>query len=542
MKRLSILMAAVGASLLAASALGFVSQEPPGNTFRWSLTVDIDYVDPALSYYAPTWALTYATRAQLYNYPDAPAPRGSRLIPEVAASFPAISKDGRIYTFRLKKTFRLSNGRPVTAESFARAFFRVAHGRMGSWGFPYMADIVGAQAFHRGERASLTGIRVLGPQTLQIRLKKASGDLLARLAMPFFAAVPEGLAINPEGVRPPIPSAGPYFIREWTRNRRVILERNRFYRGPRPHRVNRIEVGIGLPLETIKLNIDRGATDVGDIPPAAHAELGRRYGVKRQSPGRYFVNSTTRLIYLAFNHDRELFGGPGPPGNVGLKKAVNFAIDRRQLMLQFGTYGGVVSDQLLPPTMPGFRDWKLYPRRPNLERARRFAAGNLRNAKGFFYCSNRSPQPRMCQSVQAQLRNIGMDMDVQHLVTRQPPFNRRGEAFDMTIVIAGLGTDFLDPAPWFDRVDGATIRPSDNVNLSYFSDPTFNRRIRLARRLQGERRYAAFAALDRDVVRDAAPIAPIGYLNDRHYVSARVGCYHHHPVFGWDFPAICLRR
>jgi hypothetical protein len=91
-------------------------------------------------------------------------------------------------------------------------------------------------------------------------------------------------------------------------------------------------------------------------------------------------------------------------------------------------------------------------------------------------------------------------------------------------------------------VDGAAIRPRDNVNLAFFSDPRFNGRIELARRLQGDRRYAAFAALDRDVMRDAAPIAPIGYLNDGHYVSSRVGCYHHHPVYGWNFGAICLRR
>ena len=542
-KALSFVAFTVGCGLLAASALGSVSQAPPPNTFRWSLSVDIDDVDPALASYEPTWALTYATGAKLFNYPDAPAPRGSQLVPEIAAGFPRISRDGRTYTFHLKKTYRFSDGAPVTARNFKSALYRVAHPRMSSPGYEFISDIVGAKAFNRRQTRSLSGIRTVGAHTLRIQLKKPRGDLLARLAMPFFAAVPTSLEITPYGVRPPIPSAGPYYISEWTQNRRVILERNRFYRGLRPHRVRRILVDIGLPVETIKLNIDRGATDAGDIPPDAHAELGRRYGVRRRSPGRYFVNATNRLVYLAFNHDRGLFGGPTPRGNIALKRAINLAIDRRYLMLRFGAHGGTVTDQLLTPTMAGFRDWELYPRRPKLAQARRMAAGNLRNAKGIFYCGNRAPQPAICQGVVGQLSNIGLDMDIRlfpHAYTWPP--RHRGEEYDMLILVGVLNTGLSDPSVSFDGVHGATIQPRDNVNFSFFSDPTFNRRIELARRLQGDRRYAAFAALDRDVMRAAAPIAPIGYVNDGHYVSSRVGCYHHHPVYGWNFGAICLRR
>ena len=108
--------------------------------------------------------------------------------------------------------------------------------------------------------------------------------------MPFFCGIPANMPVNPDGVSAPVVGSGPYFIKEWTKNRRIVLARNRFYKGPAPHNVNGFTIDIGLPLETIKLNIDRGATDTGDIPPAAHADLGRRYGVKKASPGRYFAN------------------------------------------------------------------------------------------------------------------------------------------------------------------------------------------------------------------------------------------------------------
>ncbi|HEY7706970.1 MAG TPA: ABC transporter substrate-binding protein [Gaiellaceae bacterium] len=547
---LSVAMLLVGAGLLAASAVaGPTSSAAPqasdagkarvGGTLKHSLTVDIDYVDPALWYYVPSWTIAYSTSAMLLNYPHAPAPRGSRLTPEVAQGFPRISRNGLTYTFTLKNTYRLSNGQRVNAQSFANALNRALNRRMSSPAQPFIEDIVGAQAVIAGRAQRASGIVARG-NTLTLRLTKRSPDLLARLAMPFFAAQP-ALPINPEGVRAPVHGAGPYYIREWTQNRRVILERNRFYRGPVRGNVNRIEIDIGLPLETIKLNIDRGATDMGDLPPAAHAELGRRYGVKKQSPGRYFANPAPTILYLAMNHDRRLFGGGGN-GNVRLKKAVNFAIDRQAVLAQGGAYAGVTNDQYMPPTMRGFRNLPIYPRRPNLSQARSLASGQTRGGDGVFYCSNRAPSPARCQVVQANLRNIGLNMDIK-LFPRATQFElagRKGEPFDMTL--EGWHMDYFDPYDFIFLVDGSTIRPANNVNFSYFNSPSFNRKITRAKTLVGVERYRAFSNLDHDLVRNGAPLATYASPNDRHYVSARTGCYHYHPVFTWDYAALCLNR
>jgi ABC-type oligopeptide transport system substrate-binding subunit len=548
---LSVAMLLLGAGLLAASAVagpsGSAAPEASaagkarvGGTLKHSLNRDIDYVDPALWYYVPSWTIAYSTSAMLMNYPHAPAPRGSRLVPEVARGFPRISRNGLVYTFQLKRTFRLSNGQRVTARHFANGINRALNRRMSSPAQPFIEDVVGGAAVVAGRAQRATGIRVLGPYTLQIRMSKRAPDLLARLAMPFFAAT-QNLPINAEGVGAPVHGAGPYFIREWTKNRRVILERNRFYRGPAPHNVNRIEIDIGLPLETIKLNIDRGATDMGDLPPAAHAELGRRYGVKKRSPGRYFANPAPTILYLAMNHDRRLFGG-GPNGNLRLKKAVNFAIDRQAVLAQGGAYAGVTNDQYMPPTMRGFRNVSIYPRRPNLPRARSLASGQTRGGDGIFYCANSAPAPQRCQVVQANLRNIGLNMDIR-LFPRATQFElagRKGEPFDLTL--EGWHMDYFDPYDFIFLMDGTTIRPANNVNFSYFNSPAFNRKIARAKTMVGAGRYRAFSNLDHDLVRNGAPLATYASPNDRHYVSARVGCYHYHPVFTWDYASLCLTR
>jgi ABC-type oligopeptide transport system substrate-binding subunit len=552
---LSVAMLLVGAGLLAASAVagpsgstgstgpqaGESGQARVGGTFRHSLNRDIDYVDPALWYYVPSWAIAYATCSMLMNYPHAPAPRGSRLVPEVAQGFPRISRNGLIYTFQLKRTFRLSNGQPLRAANYAHAINRALNRRMNSPAQPFIEDIAGATAVIEGNAQRASGVRVLGPYTLQIRLARRAPDMLARLAMPFFCGIPANLPINPEGIQAPVVSSGAYRIQEWTKNRRIVLTRNPFYRGPSPRNLNRLEIDIGLPLETIKLNIDRGATDTGDIPPAAHAELGRRYGVKRTSPGRYFANPAPTFLYLAMNHDRRLFGGGGN-GNVRLKQAVNFVIDRRAMLTQRGAYAGVTNDQYLPPTMRGYRNVAIYPPRPNIARARTLAQGQQRGGDGVFYCSNTPPGPQICQIVQANLRNIGLNMDIRQFprATQFQLAGRRGEPFDLTL--EGWHADYMDPYDFLFLVDGTTIRPANNVNFSYFNSAEYNRKIARAKVMTGVARYRAFMNLDHDMVRNAAPLATYATPNDRVYVSSRVGCYHYHPGFTWDYGALCLTR
>ena len=127
MKRLvvSAVMLAVGGGLGAvAYALPEANSPRPaireGGVFRVSMGFEeFDYVDPALAYRVPSWKLLEATCAKLTNYPDKPAPDGLRAVPEVARSY-RVSKNGRVYTFSLRRGYRFSDGTKLDARGFAR--------------------------------------------------------------------------------------------------------------------------------------------------------------------------------------------------------------------------------------------------------------------------------------------------------------------------------------------------------------------------------------------------------------------------------------
>jgi peptide/nickel transport system substrate-binding protein len=549
---LSVAMLAIGAGLLAATATAGSSGSSgaqassgaaqKGGTLRVSLNTDLDYVDPALAYYTVSWSIEYATCSNLMNYPDAPAPRGSRLVPEVAQGSPVISKNGKTYTFTLKKTYRFSNGAKITAASYAAAINRNLNPKMASPAQPFIEDILGAKAVIDGGATKASGVKVLSPYKLQIRLTKRAPDLLSRLAMPFFCAIPANLPINPDGISAPVVGSGPYYIAKWEPKRSITLLRNRFYKGPRPHNVNAVQYDIGLPLTTIRLNIENNTSDYpGDgLPPAAFAELGQKYGVRKGSPGQFFVNPSAAFRYLALNHDRPLFGGSAA-GNVGLKKAVNNAIDRIAMINQRGAYAGVINDQYMPPSMRGFQNAAIYPSRPNVARAKSLANGNTRGGKGVFYCANSGAAPPTCQIVQDNLKAIGLDLEIK-LFPRAVQFTKtgtRGEPFDVSL--EGWHMDYFDPYDFIFLLDGTTIRPANNVNFSYFNSPAYNRKIAAAASLVGQARYRAFGTLDIDLAKNAAPLASYITDNTRILVSKSTGCFAYHPVYELDIPSICKK-
>ena len=167
----------------------------------------LDYIDPALSYTPPGWALLDTTCARLMTYPDKPPPAGYRAVPEVAAAFPKVSRDFKTYTFTLRRGFRFSDGTPVHASAFARAIDRTLAPAMNSPGVVHMRDIVGAADVLAGRRTRARGVVARG-NTLVVRFTRPAPDFPTRTTLPFFCAVPPNLPIDPEGRRA-FPGAGP---------------------------------------------------------------------------------------------------------------------------------------------------------------------------------------------------------------------------------------------------------------------------------------------------------------------------------------------
>jgi len=294
---LSVALLAIGAGMLLAA--GFASPASSnstkagargavGGTLRADLTSDFDFIDPALAYYSHSWQMEYSTTCKLLNFPDKEASAGgTRITPEVATGLPAVSANGRTYTFTLRKTFKFADGTPVTAANFAYALNSDLQPKMSSPSTTFIGDIVGASNVLAGKAASASGIKVLSPTKLSITLTKVAPDFLARITMPFFAAVKTDTPIDPNGIAAPAKgvACGPYYVSDWTQKRTATLSRNTFYKGSRPHNPDQIVYNIGIPTASQELRLISGETDIGGFPPADAGKLRDQYGVNKTHTG-----------------------------------------------------------------------------------------------------------------------------------------------------------------------------------------------------------------------------------------------------------------
>lgn len=509
-----------------------------GGVARLNARYDIDYMDPALAFFPNSWQLLYATCANLLNYPDKPAPAGSQLEPEVAQSLPSRSADGKTYTFTIRKGFRFSppSNQPVTAQTFKYAIERSLNPKLKSPAGGFLGDVVGAKAYMAGKARHIAGITVRGNR-LTIRLVAPAPDLVTRLALPFFCAVPLGTPVDPKGVRT-IPSAGPYFVASYTPKQGVVLKRNPNYTGSRPHRLDRIELTVGVSPKKTAAEIEAGRVDYAlDGPDTTDfARLASRYGsgspAARRGRQQFFLSPQMELNFLTLNTRRPLFD------DARARRAVNYAVDRQALARIGEAYTGVPgqpTDQYLPPSMPGFRDAHIYPFTPDVATARRLLGPGSRVA--VLYTCNQSPCDQLAQVVKTNLAAIGIQVQVKAfpipaLVARM---GRPGEPFDLGV--GGWIADYADPADFlnFLLVDGGGV-------LLPFDDPGYARKAAAAARLTGPRRYLAYGALDADVARNDAPWIAIGNQASHDFFSTRMGCQVFNPVYGMSLAALCIRK
>jgi ABC-type transport system substrate-binding protein/tRNA A-37 threonylcarbamoyl transferase component Bud32 len=480
--------------------------------------------------------MLYATCAKLLNYPDASGSEGAQLRPEIAAAMPTVSHDGRTYTFRIRPGFRFSppSDETVTAETFRHTIDRQIATSPKDVGLDrYVADIVGAKAFYAGRATHVAGLSVRDNQ-LSITLVKPVGDLPTRVAMPEFCPVPRSVPVRGGGDRP-IPSAGPYYIASSLGPRSVLLP-NPNYQGPRLRRSARIVVQGDVPEAKAISLADHGRVDV--IATSVAGELlspggviDRRARTSSTLREQYHVYQAPIFDYFVFNTRRPLFR------NARLRRAVDYALDRRALASAFGDSA---ADRVVPPAVPGYPAARIFPLSPHLVAARKLAAGGTRHA--LLYICGDARERRMAEIVRRNLAPIGIGVSV--LEDDQCPDNpstaAKSRRADMFLVSGWPFTeaDERDPSQVLDQVlrEGAYGKPLPSPG---WDERPFRRRLGQAQSLRGPTRVAAYRRLADDFTR-TGPIAVFGSWVWSEYFSPRLDCKVFQGEYGvLDLGALC---
>ena len=518
-----------------------------GDVARFVMREDwLDQNDAGTAWSARPWELEYATEAKLYNYPDWNSLDPARPVPEIAASFPRVSHRGGVWTYEIpiRSTYRFSppSNAAVTADSMRYSIERALSPELGDFqpAAFFLHELVGEDAYRSGKAAHVSGISVRG-STLVFETAEPVPDLVERLALPFFSAMPTGTPISDiDPQKHPIPTAGPYYISYQNIGWQTVVRRNPNYHGPRPHNLDAVVYVAGIDTGPAAAQIVEGKLDYlaeqypdyGALQP--RGDIARRYASDDPNGSgrpRYVNLRVPGLRWLAFNTHR------GPFADIGARRAVNELLNRPALA---AADGGIPADQYLPPAlMAEEKDHHLYPvEEPDVERARKLWAGR---ADRLTLLTCKSP---LCAAQTEVLRRDFSQIGV-HLVVRAvtDPYN------------VPTGNADIRMENWFlDEYDPSNlIGPQDSPETVLFaSDSPLNafdnrnervqRQAEAAQRLSGDRRHNAYAALAESALRTWAPWAVFEQLGQPAFFSARLGCISSSSAyFGIDIARLCIR-
>jgi len=529
---------ALGLALLAAAQLASASHGfRYGGTLQVGLTGASVQIDPQLAFSSTSWWLEYATALKLFNYPDRAGPPGSVLRPEAVSSY-RVSRDGRTYTFSIKEHLHFSDGTPVNAESFAYAIDRAANHELSSPAAPFITDpsgtnIVGAKAVNDGRATHVRGVVAKGHR-LVIHLTRRDPTFLTKLAMPFFQATSRLLPLTKEKVSS-YPAAGPYSIIRNVPDVLTELRRNWHYRGSRPFRPDDVKVHWNLDEQKGYEQVLAGTLDVGPLPDAEVRGVADRYGVNKT---RFWVEPLNCLGYLAVNANRPQFR------SVALRRALNWAVDRRAALALVPPYSGSPWTHLLPPGYPGSATaarHRPYAGAPNLSKARRLAAGHIRPGTVTVGYRSSSAGLAQAQLVRSTLTAIGFKGDDVKLkgftgADLYDAMGKRNTDLDLGVG-AGWCSDYPDPLGPF----GAGL---GFLDASTPGAARYRARVAAAEHLHGAARSKALGELDVAIMNDLAPVVVMRTYNNRYFLSSRIepSSFRYQSVYeDWDIAALALK-
>jgi ABC-type transport system substrate-binding protein len=484
-----------------------------GGTFRVGFPEDPHSLDPALGYDTVSWWAEQLLFSTLVDYEE-----GTAIEPKLATAW-EVSPDGRRLTFTLRTDVRFSTGRAMTAADVKYSLERLLTPALHSPGAEFFIGIEGAEDYVQGHAPGIRGIDAIAPDRIAFALTAVDPLFLHKLTMPFASVVDrETVERLGEGefARHPV-GTGPFMLAEWTFGQRLRFERNPYYFRPGLPYLDGILVTIGVSDQLAWFQYQRGEIDVAGIPSA---EFARVTADQRYQP--LLVRRTTlRTTYIGLNCEM------APFDQLAVRQAVNLAIDRQRI-LDLADRRGIVADAILPPDMPGFDpSLKGFPHDPAAARAKLAEAGVPAGIRTTFWVQRDDLPLRMAQSVQQDLRALGIDLrlkpvDFPALIEG---VRRRGV---VPIFMLGWEADFPDPSNFLTVLLHSDSRGTNNN--AFYSNPEVDRLLDQADTLlDPAARLRLFHQAEVRIVQDA-PWVPLIHPTAVSVRHPRVRDYSLHPL------------
>jgi peptide/nickel transport system substrate-binding protein len=527
-----------------------------GGTLNIGTTSDVDYMDPARTYYAFSWDFHQLFNRTLLTYPaDSDPTKGLQVVGDIATGPATGEKGNTVWTYHLKQGIKYEDGSPVTSKDVKYAIERTFATDVINGGPTYFATFLddpkhpypGPYKDKDPNHLGLKSIVTPDDSTITFNLTAPFSEWNFLMTTFGTSPVPQSVDQNKKtggaNYNNHVVATGPYKVTSYVAGKKIQLERNTNYDpatdGTRAAYPDKINFVTNYSADTLDGNIAQGTVDL---------DLGGT-GVQTTEQTKILSDPTLKSRALnpvtGFTRYISIFTKVPPLNNIHCRKAIEYAVNKQnQVRARGGSIGGgAPASTMDPPSLLGYEKYDLYPS-TNFEGDVTKAKAELKlcgKPNGFsttIVTSNSTPKgPLQAQFLQQDLKKIGVKAAIKQFdaatyyssvvgVPKNVHKNKYG------LAMAGWGPDWPAPYGFYENiVDPRKILPAGNSNYSECDNPAITTAIDQALKSGSQAAIQYWNKVDRTVLGDACNI-PVVYDKALVLFSARLHNVYIEPAFG----------
>jgi oligopeptide transport system substrate-binding protein len=442
----------------------------------------------------------------------------SQAVPAQASSWES-SEDGLTWTFHLKAGLRWSNGEPLTADDFVASWRRMLAPAFAADYAYLLYPIRNAQAINEGrlKDPSLLGVSAPDAVTVRIELERRTPYLPILVGLPpWFPVNPRVLArfgaLTARGTKWTRPGNlvgnGPFTLKEWTPNARIVVDRNPSYWNASGVSLNRM---IFVPIE----NPDTEERDFrsGQLHITSSVPISKISAYRKEAPNELRTDPFSQTYFLRCNVTRAPFDDPR------VRRALSLAVDRDAIShrVLIDTRGAAHAF-----TPEGTGDYSPRARVDlELDQARRLLAESGhpggRGIRPFeIMLKDDGIEPQVAQAIQEMWsENLGVHATLATLEQKTLIQNQQNLNYD--IAFASWAADFLDPVTFL----GLFTSDGGN-NWTGWKDAEYDRLISEASNTADPRGRMEVFQRAESALLQSGPVIPLYFGAQNYLIDQRV--------------------
>jgi oligopeptide transport system substrate-binding protein len=275
--------------------------------------------------------------------------KDNNIEPRGAESF-TVSSDGTVFTFKLRREAKFSDGSPITARDYEWTLKRNLDPASGSKYAHSLYALQNARAFNRGETQDrdAVGVKALDDYTLQITTERPAPYLLPLIAATWtlFPLKREALEKYGDKWTEPdrIVTNGPFMMESWKHDQEMVLVPNPHYWGARPALQRVVIKLVRDPLTQGLVAYENGELDFTFVPTNDWERV-------QKDPAK---SKEVKLVDNAGDRWVTFDTGNPPFNDVRVRRAFYLAVDRPTVANSIFKGVPIPAWTILPPMIDGY--------------------------------------------------------------------------------------------------------------------------------------------------------------------------------------------